>query len=88
MMTERQLTISPQEFDQACRRTCSDEASRAIRGARLVLILGLSTGRAARAVGCSRQAVHVARCRILDSCQMCPMCGRPKDSIRAPRPLT
>lgn len=75
----RGLTISPSDFDAALRLTNSDPAGAAIRGARLVLILGLTVARAAQATGCTRQAVNAAKCRILDSCPMCPTCGRPKD---------
>ena len=83
----RQPTISPQDFDAACRRTLANQASRATRGARLVLILGLSPGHAARAVGCSRQAVNVAKCRILDSCTVCPMCGSAREGSAGGRPV-
>lgn len=82
-MSKRNLTISPLEFETACARTASVQSSKATRGARLVLILGLDVEKAATAVGCSRQAVNAAKTRVLEALDVCPMCGRPKDgSIR------
>ena len=70
------IRLSPQDFDAAAGRTQLEDGSKAARGARLVLILGLSVIKAARAVGCTRQAVNEAKRRIIDSLEYCPTCGR------------
>jgi len=86
--------MTPQDFELALQRTHLDGGSRATKGARLAFLLGLSPARAARAVGCSRQAVEAAKRRIIDSLEFCPTCGRARDDSdtnalrgRASRPL-
>ena len=84
-MTRRKITLGPQDFDAAMRRTASEEASKATKGARLVLVLGLPVGRAAKVTGCSRQAVNAAKVRILDACSVCPMCGHAREKASGGR---
>jgi len=84
-MNSPKIRLSPQDFEAACQRTDLDPSGAATRGARLVLILGMVPARAAIAVGCSRQAVYAARCRILDSLTVCPTCGQPNEGRAGPR---
>ena len=79
--------LTPQDFDAALRQTELDPAGAATKGARLVLILGLSVAKAAQVAGCSRQAVNAQKCRILDSSPRCPTCGRPRTPTSDRRPV-
>lgn len=68
--------MTPDEFREALKRTRRERSSRAVTGAQLVLIDGLTDSEAATRVGCTRQAIGCARRRIIAAAKLCPTCGR------------